>query len=474
MTIKGKGQLAFLGFLLLLVVGLIGCVSSRPYQTSLTPRPGTDGRLPGQPPTVSQCAGQRQCVAFVEYDDFGNPFNRGQLQGAVDAANEFSKAGGSVLVYVHGWHNDAANGTRDVEHFRLLVQRVSELDSKFRPSREGAGMVLGIYVGWRGDSIASGGATAPFSYLLTFWDRKAAAHQIGSSGGVYELFSRLSAIRRANDRSRLLIHGHSFGGALVFSALSHSLVDQIIADGETATPPASPSADLVLIINPAFEAMRFRPQYELARAQEYRPSLPPRLVVITTDADWATGTTFPIGRSIGTLFAAYADDQSGQENTTAVGHHLPLITHQLSKVSGNECVLRRHSIVAGSSGDNAFSASVAIASLDAISDAPRNALCIHPILYEDATSLLLRRCDKPGDCGVVAGHHFIARGAVAEGFVPFRMPIMNIRTTSDVSSGHSDIRTRALENFVIQLLVLAMTGPDGPSQIPMAPGLLKQ
>lgn len=465
-------RLTFAAVLLLLAASLIGCVSSRPYQTNLAPRPGADGRLSGPSPTVPQCDGQRRCVAFVEYDDFGNPFNRGQMQGAVDAATEFAEAGGSVLVYVHGWHNDAANGTRDVEHFHQLVERASELDAKFRPGRDGAGRVLGIYVGWRGDSIASSGLATPFSYLLTFWDRKEAAHQIGGSGGVYELFSRLSAIRRSHNKSRLLIHGHSFGGAVVYSSFSHSLVDQIIQDGRNAGLSTSPVADLVLIINPAFEAMKMRPQFDLARSQEYPPHLPPRLVLLTTESDWATGSTFPIGRSLGTLFAAYADDQSGKENTTAVGHHLPLITHQLAKVAGDECAFSHQRITPGST-ENVFSAATPIASLGEINDRPRNALCIQPVLYDDATPLMLRRCDKAGDCAVVAGQHFIVRGAVADGFVPYRLPIMNIRTTGDVSGGHSDIRTKTLENFVVQLLVLAMTGPEGPGQVPMAPDLLR-
>jgi hypothetical protein len=473
MTTKTKGRLAFAAALLLLAACLYGCVSSRPYQTALAPRPGVDGRLPGPPLVASQCLGQRACVTFVEYDDFGNPFHRGQVQGAVDAASDFAKAGGSVLVYVHGWHNNAANGTRDVEHFRTLVARASELDAKFRPNREGAGRVLGIYVGWRGDSIASSGVTAPLSYLLTFWDRKEAAHQIGGSGGVYELFSRLSTIRRANVKSRLLIHGHSFGGAMVYSTISHSLVDQIIHDGNTTLPSSVPSADLFLLINPAFEAIKLRPQFDLARSQEYSPSLPPRLVVITTEADWATGTTFPIGRRLGTLFASYGDDQSRKENTTAVGHHLPLITHQLAKAVGDECSAPPTKITLEST-DNVFSAAIPIASLGAINDRPRNALCIHPILYDNDTPLMLRRCDNAGDCSTVAGRHFIARGTVSEGYVPFRMPILNIRTTADVSGGHSDIRTKSLENFVVQLMVLAMANPEGIDSIPMAPGLLKK
>lgn len=447
---------------------LLGCVSSKPYQTTLAPRPEAGGRLPGPPPVQAQCATERACVAFVEYDDYGNPFNRGQLQGAVDAAARFAKAGGVVLVYVHGWHNDAANGTRDVEEFRQLVERVSEMDTQPRSERGGAGRVLGIYVGWRGDSIASSGVTAPFSYLLTFWDRKEAGHQIGASGGVYELFTRLSAIRRQHKDSRLLIHGHSFGGAVVYSTFSQSLVDQILQDDAGAKPAPSPVADLVLLINPAFEAMKLRPQFELARSQEYQPKLPPRLVVLTTEADWATGTTFPIGRALGSLFAAYADPQSPQENTTAVGHHLPLITHQLAKPAGDECVVKSSPITLGMQ-DNALTSGPApIGSLDAIIDPGRSTLCVQPIVYDDATPLMLRRCDKAGDCATVAGQHYIARGPVAEGYVPYRLPLMNIRTTADVSDGHSDIRTKTLENFVVQLMALAVRNPDA---VPLAPRL---
>lgn len=407
-------------------------------------------------------------MAFVEYDDFGNLFNRGQLQGAVDAANEFAASGGTVLVYVHGWHNDAADGTRDVSHFRELIKRASEIDLKSRSGRDGAGRVLGIYVGWRGDSIASDGWTAPLSYLLTFWNRKDAAHQIGASGGVYELFARLTAIRKSHDRSRLLIHGHSFGGALVHSAFSSSIVDQIIQDGSATVSEPAPVADLVLIVNPAFEAMRLRPQFDLARSQEYKPALPPRLVVLTTEADWATGTTFPIGRRLGTLFSAYADAQGRKENIKAVGHHLPMITHQLAKAEGEECAVRPESIVLDMR-STALSGPAVIESLDAIIDATRSSLCIQRRVFEDTPPLMLRRCDKAGDCSAVAGEHFIARGPVAQGYVPYRLPIMNIRTTADVSGGHSDIRTHALENFVIQLMVLAINDPGVVPSAPSAP-----
>ena len=125
------------------------------------------------------CTSATACIVFVEFDDFGNLMNRAQLLGAVQAANETAAANGTVLVYAHGWHNGAQLGSESVNSFQELVGRASDLDRKSRPSHSGRGNILGIYVGWRGDSIPSSGITTLASYALTFWDRKSAAHAIG-------------------------------------------------------------------------------------------------------------------------------------------------------------------------------------------------------------------------------------------------------------------------------------------------------
>src|SRR5471032_1945500 len=95
--------------------------------------------------------------------------------------------------------------------------------------------------------------------------------------------------------------------------------------------PASPR-DLAIVVNPAFEAMRLRPQFELASSREYGPEQGPHLVLITSTADSATGIFFPIGRKLSTMFDTYADgDSTGRDlNTTAVGHYIPYVTHQVA------------------------------------------------------------------------------------------------------------------------------------------------
>lgn len=475
----------------LLLLG--GCTTPQPYRTELAPRPTLEGRLPGPPvPEVRKICPTRPtaCVVFVEYDDYGNLMNRGQLLGAIEAAKETAAAKGTVLVYVHGWHHDA-NRSDDVKDFQELVQRTSDLDRGLRAA-PGAGNILGVYVGWRGDSIYSRGPSKPLSYLLTFWDRKSAAHDIGHSGGVYELFSRLSEVRRANKDSKLLIHGHSFGGAVVYSSVAQKLMDQIRMDASDAPAPDVPVADLVLLINPAVEAMKLRPQLDLARTLEFKPNLPPRLVIVTTEADWATGITFPIGRGLGTPFDFYADEHSPLQNRTAIGHYIPYVTHQLAPVQPGECdialpsggptlsdlpmmqaiepslrqrllekVLRLASDAPSSQDAPILPAVTATQaqSLNQVMDQNRPMLCIGNTFYAGADRLALRRCDEAGYCAEVAGRHFIERGRVALGLVPYRMPVMNIRTTRAVSSGHNDIRNPTLENFILQLLALAVGDP---------------
>lgn len=442
------------------VLLLAGCTASRPCRTDFAPRPALeDGRLP--PPVAAaapDCAASAACVVFVEYDDYGNPMNRAQLAQALRAAEETARDGGLVVLYAHGWHHDAAPGDKDVQRFAEFIEGSTAV---VRRAKRAQARVLGIYLGWRGDSIAARGLGFLPSYVLTFWDRKRAAEAIGASGGVHELLSQLSETRRRHPASRLIVHGHSFGAALLYSAVSGPLIDQVrmdaldarcrIVDGvRPAACPAGLATDLLLLVNPAFEAMRLRPHLDLARRQNYPDHLPPRLVILTTEADWATGVTFPGGRAIGTAFQAYTDPQGMTENVTAVGHHLPYVTHQLTLDDGSVACRR---------------VEMALSSLASTTDQDPLPLCIRDLeIYPLAKPVRLTRCDAPRRCDTVAGEHYLAYGPLAEGFVPDRLPLMNIRTIAAVSGGHTDIRNPTLGNFMIGLLTLAV---DAPAAIPL-------
>jgi hypothetical protein len=67
--------------------------------------------------------------------------------------------------------------------------------------------------------------------------------------------------------------------------------------------------------------MQLRPHLELAGSREYVQAQLPHLVLITTQADWATGIAFRAGRQFRSMFNKYAD-----QHRTAFGHYLPFVT----------------------------------------------------------------------------------------------------------------------------------------------------
>ena len=83
--------------------------------------------------------------------------------------------------------------------------------------------MIGIYLGWRGDSSRIGMLQG-----ATFYNRKRTAHRIGENGGskvlldlanlTYEINADLDQ-RRSPGFVTMVTAGHSFGGALVFSAV---------------------------------------------------------------------------------------------------------------------------------------------------------------------------------------------------------------------------------------------------------------
>jgi hypothetical protein len=128
--------------------------------------------------------------------------------------------------------------------------------------------------------------------------------------------------------TRLVTFGHIFGGLIVYIALSQYFIDRIV---QSELVPFSQSlvaeraraekekgkeiagyGDLVIIVNPAIEAIRFQPIRELLEnrrnANSFAPKQNPVFVEVTSDADWATGIAFPAGRLLNTTFESLRSD----------------------------------------------------------------------------------------------------------------------------------------------------------------------
>jgi pimeloyl-ACP methyl ester carboxylesterase len=174
---------------------------------------------------------------------------------------------------------------------------------------------------------------------LSFWSRKRAAERIGAGELVAVLAWLDRFSRHENEEGRpasLVIVGHSFGGTMVYAALANALKARLVEaleqsgrvpDGENVVRGFG---NLVVLINPAFEASAFAPLHDL-EAMLGSPSQrqTPVLVVVGSESDSANRVWFPFGRTLETLFARTGSRSDRALLTTAVGRYDPFVTHRL-------------------------------------------------------------------------------------------------------------------------------------------------
>jgi len=247
-----------------------------------------------------------------------------------------SSPGAVVVTFVHGWHHRAKVCDENLSCYRRVMEGLVVR----KRDRENKGPVFGIYIGWRGES-------ARHLSPLTFYGRKAAAHRVGGLGG-RDLLLQLGQMQRDLDRDirdvskgeryvNMVTVGHSFGGALVYSAMESLNVSEyagIHGVGYTACkdspkPIRSGVGDIVILVNPAFEAKRYR--YfadEVNSPGDYSPGQRPVLLTVASTADQAVGTAFPVGRALWLAWHPRAW-QNGRAQITGLGHYDPYTTHRL-------------------------------------------------------------------------------------------------------------------------------------------------
>ncbi|MCX2982807.1 lipase [Halieaceae bacterium IMCC14734] len=270
-----------------------------------------------------------------------------------------------LTVFAHGWHHSAKPGDTNIESFKEMLAKISASETiaaaqDNREKRE----ILGVYIGWRGDSMS-------IKYLnsITFWGRKSVAHEVGQQG-VTEALLRLEEIVNVRAgfemenpkprNSRMVVIGHSFGGAVVFTALQQVMADRFIDSrpGKTYSNSAQGFGDLVVLMNPAFEAMRYSTLFDISQScgesscRRYWPDQMPRLAVLTSEGDIATGMAFPAGRVFSTMFETHdtlerhintsaenkpvpIEIKESKADTTTIGHFEPYWTHRLEPLAND-------------------------------------------------------------------------------------------------------------------------------------------
>ena len=273
-----------LGVLLILA----GCARNAPWRT--------DGLMSCQKESV-KCGTalieeyEKYDMAFVEFSERGNVFKREDLQAVLNHVKKLRQDGVTVIVFVHGWKHNANPKDSNVKDFHDLIERTAEINT-FQQR------VMGIYVGWRGLSIDMG----PLNNL-SYWDRKAVAEQVGK-GGVTELVLRLEDELRGGEQAhqnKLLVTGHSFGGAIVLSALNETILERVVSASKDRNGclKGEPFGHGVVLLNPAIEANEALQLKEFVAEHCFQKGQPRLMHVMSSNADKATNWPFSIGQFFG-------------------------------------------------------------------------------------------------------------------------------------------------------------------------------
>jgi hypothetical protein len=421
--------------LLVLVTFVVaGCATKDPYHT-LGWKPENCAE-----PSASECGlsyfqeHPDFDLAFAEFTERGNAFNDQWIEDILERIRARQREGGVVVVtFVHGWKHNAAETDPNLIDFKKALTVIGE-----GPSTLGNRRLVGVYIGWRGASL-----DLPGIENFTFWDRKGVAEEVGT-GGVTKLLLALDKIDQKQPRNVLVVVGHSFGGAIVVSAVSEILTERAIGrdpQGESKVP----IGDAVILLNPAIEANRVLNLVEAALSESYTPNQNPMLISISTDADWATHNSFPIGQSLDLLLTwhqldlqrtYYLDRLSGEHlvlkeehlDTTTVGNFAPYLTHRLTRSAA-----------------------------------------------DGRSRLTLQTCDQAPEGCVPRGRTSLS-GHPTFGPLPHHYPLYFIKTDASIMTGHNDIFNPVVRAFILALIddivrraPLPVVGAV-PEKLELAPG----
>ncbi len=333
-------------------------------------------------------------LSFVEFDDQGWFADRRQMEALfallkkLEEEEKNEQTNGHILiqVYAHGWKHNASACDNNVVCFSRLLER-TDLAEKGTAvlindgDNIGVRKVVGIYLGWRGlpyDGVLNN---------LSFWSRKETAARVGR-GGVFELLTRLKDYRdsRQNDYcvnrqkdirslpekeqeglleqlrkdypdcvinqtppsetteatptrgapTQLVITGHSFGGLIIYSALSHALMERAAKTTTNSKGThynrAKSFGDFVMLVNPAFEGSLYEPLFHIATNRCYDDGQRPVMMIVTSQADSATRVAFPIGRTLSTFLEHAKSPDQAQSMRKTIGHNPRYRTHSLTSL----------------------------------------------------------------------------------------------------------------------------------------------
>lgn len=299
-------------FSALVALAITACTTNNPLRAN-RPNKETGGL---DVISVVQRPGKLYKLAFVEFGEQGSFQDTTQLDQARLLLSEKNTPGKVLLVmYLHGWHNDAKS--KDVQRFEDFLEGIA----RFQLVQNTGFKVVGVYLGWRGESSWLKGAN-----IFTIWDRKRAAERLASNNDCLEAISSLTAIARSRGRDEqyVVLLGHSLGGLVLERAVAHSITAAL----HSQTPKARP-ADLIITLNPASDSILTR-QMIASLGSNFRYTggfLGDGKYVAKTDSR----VTFPGNQQVIVALSAKNDGATGRAFPAAMG--LSALTKQFNRVS---------------------------------------------------------------------------------------------------------------------------------------------
>jgi hypothetical protein len=287
-----------------------------------------------QGPTISQIRqdGAPFDLAVLDFDDQGMCFNRHSIVELENYLEEHKDRWPIMVAFVHGWKHLATSDDQNMTDFRVMLGRLSNslaesvAEDGSRDSEPSP--VLGIYLGWRGASRIGNWLWEQSS----FWNRHRAAQRV-ATGTPREVLGLLKKFRNGDvpedgPRATLVVVGHSFGGLIVYTALTQSLIEAASAKRGEIVPSFG---DLVVLLNPAFSAISYLPITEIVSETSFRQDQRPVMISVTATNDWATKYAFPLGTWFRKLGEACRGEQQKEALLKTMGHVRWMRTHHLSR-----------------------------------------------------------------------------------------------------------------------------------------------
>ena len=457
---------------LLLAAILPACTPNEAYRKSaaLPALPCKSDRTAGLPLDCRQAITETTAeydLHFVEFDDQGWTYpetasvsggsprdeSSQQLRLVMERLNAaLKKQPVRVFVFVHGWKHNAAFDDDNVVNFRDFLNEAAQ----YEDVAQSGNRVIGIYVGWRGKSLD---VAEPW-ISATFWDRKTVAQHV-AVGSVRELTAQLRAFqRRANGTQagaqqrrvlpneqpvRIFMIGHSFGGLALYAAISQSLVNGFVSgeDIDRANAPVERLGDMIVLINPAFEATRYQPLDRVARNRNYDVYQSPVFVAVTSDADAATGKLFPLGRTLNTIFETELTKEERDANRNTPGHIDAYMTHRLALTATGAPACRGWNPAPATSTEMAANIQLEFANSQSFKAGLANERWPldaggNPVPREFCGGLLLTPLGR-------------ASGGYRD--TDPNMPLWNLTVSGEIIPGHNDINTPIFRAFLRQLFL---------------------